>query len=58
MVAWWRGDEDGYKRAALDLVSDLENLPRLGRAARGSMLPHHWAVVVERFETVMREAMA
>ena len=52
------GDEDGYKRAALDLVSDLENLPRLGRAARGSMLPHHWAVVVERFETVMREAMA
>src|SRR5574343_209094 len=52
------GDEEGYRKAALDLVSAPEKLPVLGGAARNSILPHHWAVVVERFERVMQEAMA
>ena len=51
------GDESGYKESALDLVSRPEQLPVLGAAARRSMLQHQWAVVVERFETVVREAM-
>jgi glycosyltransferase involved in cell wall biosynthesis len=52
------GDEMGYKESALDLVSRPADLPALGAAARQSMLQHQWAVVVDRFETVVREALA
>ena len=51
------GDEAGFRQAALDLVAAPEALPVLGEAARQTMLGHHWSVVVERFERVVREAM-
>lgn len=52
------GDEEAYRRAALDLVSAPECLPALGAAARQTMLAHQWAAVVECFESVVREALA
>lgn len=51
------GDEDGFKRAALDLLTDTAALPDMGRAARQTMTMHHWGAVVERFESVICEAM-
>jgi glycosyltransferase involved in cell wall biosynthesis len=51
------GDEDGFKRAALDLLTDTAALPDMGRAARQTMTTHHWGAVVERFESVICEAM-
>jgi glycosyltransferase involved in cell wall biosynthesis len=52
------GDEEAYRSAALDLVSAPECLPALGAAARQTMLGHQWAAVVDRFESVVREALA
>lgn len=52
------GDEEAYRKAALDLVTAPECPPQLGLAARQTMLAHQWAAVVERFESVVREAMA
>jgi glycosyltransferase involved in cell wall biosynthesis len=51
------GDEDGFKRAALDMLVEVEGLPGMGRAARHTMSSHHWGAVVERFESVLCEAM-
>lgn len=52
------GDEASYVRAAVDLaVRGRGHLPELAVAARAAMLPRNWAQVVERFESVAREAM-
>jgi glycosyltransferase involved in cell wall biosynthesis len=52
------GDETAYVTAALDLAGrGRARLPELAWAARDSMLPRSWALVVERFESVAREAM-
>lgn len=51
------GDEASYVATALDLAGCAARLPELAMAARISMLPRNWAQVVERFETVVREAM-
>jgi glycosyltransferase involved in cell wall biosynthesis len=51
------GDEAAYVAAALALVSNPERLPEIAAAARYTMLPRNWANVVDRFETVVREAL-
>ncbi len=51
------GDEAAYVAAALALAGTVERLPELAIAARDAMLPRNWANVVERFESVAREAM-
>ncbi|WP_413463919.1 glycosyltransferase family 4 protein [Dechloromonas denitrificans] len=51
------GDESAYVAAALALAGRAERLPELASAARAAMLPRNWASVVERFESVAREAM-
>jgi glycosyltransferase involved in cell wall biosynthesis len=51
------GDENAYVNAALQMLGDSGQLAAMGTAARHSMLPRNWANVVERFESVAREAM-
>jgi len=52
------GDENAYLHAALELIGDRQRLATMARAARHAMLPRGWDSVVERFETVVREALA
>jgi len=51
------GDEPAFTQSALDLALDGQQRAALGAAARQSMLSRNWLRVVERFETVVREAM-
>ena len=51
------GDEEGFRQAALDMLAQGELLPAMGRAARQTMRAHHWGAVVERFESVLCEAI-
>lgn len=52
------GDEAAYIDGALWLLADRRRLAELAQAARAAMLPRSWAGVVERFEAVVREAIA
>lgn len=51
------GDERAFIGAAVELAKDAGRLAGLGCAARQAVLPRSWAAVVERFETVAREAL-
>lgn len=51
------GDEEGFRRAALDMLAAADGLPAMGQAARQTMATHHWGSVVERFEAVVCEAI-
>ncbi|HXE37805.1 MAG TPA: glycosyltransferase, partial [Azonexus sp.] len=52
------GDETSYLMAARELAAGGRGrLPELAMAAREAMLPRNWALVVERFEMVAREAI-
>ncbi|UCV11139.1 glycosyltransferase family 1 protein [Dechloromonas denitrificans] len=52
------GDETQYLESALDLArAGPLLLSELAAAARLSIMPRNWASVVERFESVAREAM-
>ncbi len=51
------GDGEAYVRIAGEMAMSAEKWPRMGVAARESMHAHRWSSVVERFETVVREAM-
>jgi glycosyltransferase involved in cell wall biosynthesis len=51
------GDEEGFRQAALDMLAQADLLPAMGRAARQTMRAHHWGTVVERFESVLCEAI-
>ena len=51
------GDGEAYVRIAGEMAMSAEKWPRMGVAARASMHAHRWSSVVERFETVVREAM-
>lgn len=52
------GDEANFLRAAQAMVEHPATLRVMSREARASMLPRNWASVVERFESVAREALA
>lgn len=51
------GDGEAYVRVAGEMAAAAAGWSRIGAAARESMLAHRWSAVVERFETVVREAM-
>ncbi len=51
------GDEEGFRRAALDMLAAADGFPAMGQAARQTMATHHWGSVVERFEAVVCEAI-
>jgi len=52
------GDEEGFRQAALDMLARADLLPAMGLAARQTMRAHHWGAVVERFESVLCEAIS
>ena len=51
------GDEAAYVGAALWLLADRQRRQQLGEMARASMLTRRWSDVVERFESVVGEAI-
>lgn len=51
------GDEAAFVATALRLAACPERLPETGTAARQAILPRSWAAVVQRFESVARDAM-
>lgn len=52
------GDAAAFCAAALWLLADRSRLQEIGAMARASMLARGWGAIVERFEDVVREAMA
>jgi glycosyltransferase involved in cell wall biosynthesis len=51
------GDEKAFIGAAVALAADFWRFPALGAAARATIQPRSWDRVVERFESVAREAL-
>jgi glycosyltransferase involved in cell wall biosynthesis len=51
------GDEAAYIEAVLWLLADRQRRQQLGEMARASMLTRRWSDVVERFESVVGEAI-
>ncbi|HZX31272.1 MAG TPA: glycosyltransferase family 1 protein, partial [Rhodocyclaceae bacterium] len=52
------GDETAFVEAGVRLAAEPRHLPALGEAARQTILPRSWSAVVDRFEAVVREAVA
>lgn len=53
------GDEGAFIAAARAIAARAAGeLGQMGGQARASMQPRHWAAIVERFEAVLREAIA
>ena len=50
------GDETAFVSAAVELAGDASRRQALAAAARQSILPRGWSGVVDRLESVMREA--
>ena len=51
------GDEIAYLAAVGEIAAERNGWPAMGAAACTSMQAHRWSAVVERFETVLRQAM-
>ena len=52
------GDEAAFVRIAQGLGDDRRQLALLGERARQTVLPRSWPGVIERFEHILREAIA